>query len=58
MAQESDSRDEGQDEGVFKKPLSESPKRVAKKFEEDVKTKTPTESIEDDISGPATKDEE
>lgn len=58
MTQESQSNDREQDEGLFKKPLSGSFERVADQFAEDMETKTPTQAIEDDISGSSTTREE
>lgn len=46
------------DEGIFKKPLSGSFKRVANRMEEEMETKSPTDALRDDLSGSSEPTEE
>lgn len=43
--------DPDHDDGVFKKPLKGSFKRVGEHMAEEMKSKTPTEAVRDDLGG-------
>ncbi|HVM00081.1 MAG TPA: hypothetical protein VM324_12380 [Egibacteraceae bacterium] len=44
-------QDAQEDEGVFKKPLKGSFKRVGEQITEEMQGKTPTEALRDDLGG-------
>lgn len=58
MPEQSNRDDEHEGEGLFKKPLSGSFKRVTNQVKEEMDTKTGEQAIEDDLAGPAVKEEE